>query len=64
MLREKIVVSFFLMSTTVKRVGNMGIMSSLCLVSGMLSVSNIESMSCFLLVSSFIQGELGESRMV
>jgi hypothetical protein len=42
----------------------MGIVGNCILVCSLLSVSNIESMSCFLLMSSFIQGVLGEKIVV
>ena len=42
----------------------MGIVGNCLLVCGLLSVSNIESMSCFLLMSSFIERVLGEKIVV
>ena len=48
---EKIVVCLFLVGITKQRVSNMGIMRFLSLVSSLLSMGNIKSVCCLLLMS-------------
>ena len=64
MLGEQIVVCLFLVGTSVQSVSNMGIMGNLILVSSLLSVSNIKTVCSTLLMSSFIEGMLGEKIVV